>query len=210
MRIWSELRGPRAKEQLADVATTAWVVLWALIALSLYHVLESFSEAGRTIRDGGQALAQSGRDLGAALSGIPVVGEGLRATAERAFAGAGTPMTMFGLDLEQLIVTLAAALALLVLGVPVIPWLSRYVPWRWSRLRNLRAGHRAIRVAPPSDLASGALQQVLALRAVTRLDYSELLGFTPDPIGDWAAGRHDRLAEAELASVGLRPDPVRG
>ena len=43
------------------------------------------------------------------------------------------------------------------------------------------------------------------MRAVTRLDYRELLEFTPDPIGDWVAGRHDRLAQAELASVGLRP-----
>jgi hypothetical protein len=46
---------------------------------------------------------------------------------------------------------------------------------------------------------------VLALRAVTRLEYSDLLEFTPDPLGDWKAGRHDRLARAELASVGLRP-----
>ena len=205
MRIWSELRGARAKEQLADVATLAWVVLWAMIAFSLYQVVAAVSQAGRTIRDGGAALVQSGRDLGAALSGIPVVGEGLRGAAERAFAGAGTPLTMFGVDLEQLIVTLAVAMALLVLAVPLIPWLSRYVPWRWARLRNLRAGHRAIRIAPPPGVASGAVQQVLAMRAVTRLDYSELLGYTPDPIGDWVAGRHDRLAQAELASVGLRP-----
>jgi hypothetical protein len=43
------------------------------------------------------------------------------------------------------------------------------------------------------------------MRAVTRLDYTDLLEFTPDPLGDWANGRHDRLARAELASVGLRP-----
>jgi len=34
---------------------------------------------------------------------------------------------------------------------------------------------------------------------------SPLLEYTPDPLGDWARGRHDRLARAELASVGLRP-----
>ena len=43
------------------------------------------------------------------------------------------------------------------------------------------------------------------MRAMARLDYSTLLDFTPDPIGDWTSGRHDRLARAELASVGLRP-----
>jgi hypothetical protein len=43
------------------------------------------------------------------------------------------------------------------------------------------------------------------MRAVTRLDYEDLLEYTPDPLGDWISGRHDRLARAELASVGLRP-----
>jgi hypothetical protein len=43
------------------------------------------------------------------------------------------------------------------------------------------------------------------MRAVARLDYPTLLEYSPDPLGDWASGRHDRLARAELASVGLRP-----
>jgi hypothetical protein len=43
------------------------------------------------------------------------------------------------------------------------------------------------------------------MRAMSRLDYDTLLDYTPDPLGDWTSGRHDRLAKAELASVGLRP-----
>jgi hypothetical protein len=41
------------------------------------------------------------------------------------------------------------------------------------------------------------------MRAVTRLDYADLLEYTPDPLGDWAAGRHEALARAELTSQGL-------
>jgi hypothetical protein len=67
----------------------------------------------------------------------------------------------------------------------------------------MRAGHRAIRVAP--ELGDDQVVAALALRAIARLDYSTLLAFTPDPLGDWTHGRHDRLARAELASVGLRP-----
>jgi hypothetical protein len=37
------------------------------------------------------------------------------------------------------------------------------------------------------------------------LSYSELLEETPDPFGDFLSGRYERLARAELASVGLRP-----
>jgi hypothetical protein len=203
VRLWSELRGGRAREQVADAATLAWLALWATIAWSVYQAVVGFAVAGRTIRDGGATMIQSGRDLGSALAGIPLVGEGLRGVAERAFSGAGTPIVSFGTDLEGLIALVGALLGLLLFLVPTLPWLTRYVPWRWERLRSMRAGHRAIRIAPSAD--SDAVRQVLALRAVTRLDYRELLAFTPDPIGDWLAGRHDRLAQAELASVGLRP-----
>jgi hypothetical protein len=70
-------------------------------------------------------------------------------------------------------------------------------------LRRMRAAHRAIRTAP--DSADNDIERVLAMRAVARLDYASLLEHTPDPLGDWTRGRHDRLAKAELASEGLRP-----
>ena len=203
VRIWSELRSPRLTEQALDLMTLLWLAIWGYIAWQLYQLLASFAEAGRLIKSGGDTMTQSGRDLGQALSGIPLVGEGLRDAAQNAFAGAGSPLTRFGSDLEGFILLIATVLALLVLLVPLIPWLSRYVPWRWERLQQLRAGHRAIRVAP--EIASGAVDEVLALRAITRMEYRDLLGYTPDPIGDWVSGRHDRLARAELASVGLRP-----
>ena len=208
MHIWSELRPARIREQVADLATAAWLVLWAWIAWSLHELIAGFAEAGGTIRGGGETLIQGGRDLGSALAGIPLVGPGLQDVAQDAFAGAGVPIASFGTELEGLIGLLALLLAVLVLLVPTLPWLNRYVPWRWGRLVRLRAGHRAIRVAP--ELPSPTLQEVLALRAVTRLDYRDLLAFTPDPIGDWAAGRHDRLATAELASVGLRDAHASG
>lgn len=203
VRIWSELRDARLTEQAVDLMTLLWIAIWGFIAWQLYQLLAAFAEAGRLIRAGGDTMTQSGRDLGVALSGIPLVGEGLQNVAEDAFAGAGRPLAGFGTDLEGFILLIAAVVSLLVLAVPLLPWLSRYWPWRWERLRTLRAAHRAIRRAP--ELPGPRLREVLALRAVTRLDYATLLEFTTDPLGDWAAGRHDELARAELASVGLRP-----
>jgi hypothetical protein len=180
-----------------------WVVLWGGLAWKLFEFLASFAEAGRTIRTGGQGMVQSGLDLGESLAGVPLIGPQLRDVARDAFAGAGRPLADFGTELEQFIVVVATVLALLLALVTLIPWLSRYVPWRWERLRRTRSAHRAIRTAPK---ATGAqVQEALAMRAVSRLDYSTLLEYTPDPLGDWASGRHDRLARAELASVGLRP-----
>src|SRR2546425_5235 len=69
--------------------------------------------------------------------------------------------------------------------------------------RAIREAHRAIRLAPRT--ADLEIERLLASRALHRLSYRELLVHTPDPFGDWASGRYDRLARAELASVGLRP-----
>ena len=203
IRIWSELPGARVKELVADVATTAWVALWGSIAWQLYETLASFAEAGRIIRSGGVTMIDSGRSLGDALAGLPLVGEGLRDAARNAFSGAGMPLSDFGTSVEEFILLVSAVLALLLVLVTLIPWLTRYLPWRWERLRRTRAGHRAIRRAPA--VSAPQVQEALAMRAVSRLDYATLLEFTPDPIGDWVEGRHDRLARAELASVGLRP-----
>jgi hypothetical protein len=203
IKIWSELPVARLKEQVADVATLVWVAFWGYVVWQLFQSLAGFAEAGRTIRAGGQTMVQSGRDLGDSLAGLPLVGSQVRDIARDAFAGAGRPLSDFGTQLEQFIFVVAIVLALLLALVTLQPWLVRYLPWRWERLRHVRAAHHAIRVAP--DVADAQIERALAMRAVARLDYSTLLEHTPDPLGDWASGRHDRLARAELASVGLRP-----
>jgi len=203
IKIWSELPIARTKEQVADLATLVWVVFWGSIVWQLFQFLAGFAEAGRTIRAGGDGLVQGGRDLGESLAGLPLVGSQVRDIARDAIGGAGRPLSDFGTQLEQFIFVVAVVLALLLALVTLGPWLNRYLPWRWERLRRVRAAHRAIRVAPRTGDAS--VERTLAMRAVSRLDYSTLLEYSPDPLGDWAGGRHDRLARAELASVGLRP-----
>ena len=202
-KIWSETPTARVKEQVADLATLAWVLFWGNLAWQLFQLLAGFAQAGRTIHSGGESMIQGGRDLGESLSGIPIVGEGARDVIRNAFGGAGTPLSQFGTDLERFILIVATLLALLFALATLGPWLGRYLPWRWERLRRVRAAHRVIRTTP--KVGKVKIEEALAMRAVTRLDYSTLLEFTPDPLGDWAGGRHDRLARAELASVGLRP-----
>lgn len=203
MKIWSEVPGARLREQLADVATLVWVVFWGRAVWLLYSFLSGFASAGRTIGEGGTNLTEAGQDLGASLEGLPLVGPSAAGLVRDAFAGAGQPLVDFGAQVEAFIVAVAAVLALLLALIALIPWLSRYIPWRWGRMRRVRAAHLALRRR--SDLSEPQVDQILAMRAITNLDYPTLLEFTPDPLGDWAAGRHDRLARAELASVGLAP-----
>ncbi|MEO7663593.1 MAG: hypothetical protein ABIV26_00575 [Candidatus Limnocylindrales bacterium] len=207
VKIWSELPGARLKEQLADGATILWLLFWGSLVWQLFQLLSGFAQAGRTIRDGGEAMIRSGADLGESLAGIPLVGSGIRDVVRDSFGGAGRPLSAFGSELAQFILVISAVLALLLALVSIGPWLNRYLPWRLARLRRVRAAHRVIRSA--HNLADANVEGALALRAVARLEYSELLQFTPDPFGDWAGGRLDRLARAELASVGLGPRALK-
>ena len=201
IKLWSELPRARSRELLADFSTLIWVVFWSVVAWRLFEFLSSFAEAGRSVQAGGQTMVQGGRDLGESLAGLPLVGGQIRDITRDAFAGAGTPLTAFGTELERFIFVIAAVIALLLALVTLQPWLSRYLPWRLVRVRRVRAAHQAIRTG--TDMSDVDTRRMLAMRAVSRLEYADLLEYTPDPLGDWAAGRHDALARAELASQGL-------
>jgi hypothetical protein len=203
MKIWSELPRAQAREVVADVATVAWVGLWGYVGWRLYTFVAQFAEAGRVVRAGGRNLGDAGVQLREAVRGAPVFGEQLGDAARRVFAAAGDPFIEFGDQVESFILVLAAILGIIFVAVLVVPWLMRYFPWRWARLVRVRAAHRAIRGAP--QVGEMQVERLLASRAVHRLPWDTLLEYSPDPIGDWASGRHDRLARAELAEAGLRP-----
>lgn len=206
MHIWSERPLMRAGEIVADVATLLWLTIWINLGVRLFGLLANLAEAGRLVTDGGTGITDAGESIGSALEGVPLVGEGAADGVRGALAAAGEPLIVFGTDLERVLIIIAAVLGGLLVAVAIIPWLNRYLPWRIARWRRLNAASRVIRgtrrrVEPISD---ATLESLLASRAVHRLEYDELLEFSPDPFGDWVAGRHDRLAMAELDRVGLR------
>jgi hypothetical protein len=204
LKFYSEIPAARLREILADVSTWAWVALWTVIGVRIHDAISGFAEAGRVLRGGGENIEAAGAQLGDALNGLPLVGAGIDDLTTKTFATAGEPFQYVGGELESLLILIARLLAVLVVAVFLVPWLLRYLPWRASRLATVRAAHRAIRSAPV-DVSDAAMQRTLATRAMYRLSYPELLEHTSDPFGDFAAGHYDRLARAELASVGLRP-----
>jgi hypothetical protein len=203
LKFYSEVWSTRIREIAADLATWTWVAIWALIGLRINEAIAQFAEAGRVLRGGGESLQGAGVSLGNALHDVPLVGVGIDDLATGAFGAAGAPFVQAGNELEALLLFIARLLAVIVVGVMVGPWLARYVPWRAGRLAGIRAAHFAIRRAP-RNVSDRAIQQVLATRAISRMSYQELLEHCSDPIGDYAAGRYERLAKAELASVGLK------
>ena len=206
MHLWSERPGSRVRELAADIATLLWVTIWVSLGIRLFGFLAHLAGAGRLVREGGAGITGAGETIGAAIEQVPLVGEGAAAGVRGALAGAGAPLITFGTDLERLLMVVSALLGLLLVATALVPWLNRYLPWRIAKWRRLNAASRAIRGTRQrgETIPAAALETLLASRAIHRLEYDELLEFTPDPFGDWVAGRHDRLAHAELDRVGLR------
>ena len=200
MRVWNEVPTRRTQELVVDGATLIWVVIWVWIGITIYSALAELSTVGTSIGDAGAGLADAGTTVRAALGQVPLIGQGVGDLVGGALNAVAAPLVDAGTGLEQLLLTIATILALLVVAVALVPWLNRYLPWRRRRWRRLNAGDQAIRhgSAPGPDL-----ERILATRAIARLEYADLLEHTPDPIGDFAAGRYERLARAELTSVGL-------
>jgi len=213
MEIWSEQGGARAREIMVDILTLAWIALWVTIGIRIYGFLANLAEAGRLVARGGFELYDAGDSLGGAFEGIPLVGEGAASGIRDAFAAAGDPLVAFGTDLERALLVIAVLIGLLVAAAGLIPWLNRYVPWRMERFTRLNAAARVVRrrrFAKATPVPPAEIERLLASRALHRLEYDELLRFSPDPFGDWSSGRHDRLARAELDHSGLQAVRVGG
>ncbi len=145
VKFYSEVGTARTRELVADVATWVWVALWTVIGLRIHDAISMFAEAGRVLQGGGRSIQGAGAQLGDALNGVPLVGEGIDTLATGAFQTAGQPFIQTGQELEALLLFIARLLALLVVAVMLVPWLARYLPWRAARLETVRAAHRAIR-----------------------------------------------------------------
>lgn len=73
----------------------------------------------------------------------------------------------------------AVVLALLLALVTLEPWLVRYLPWRWERLRRLRAAHRVIRTAP--DVTDASIERALTATAAPVVSGAARHGFGVRP-----------------------------
>ena len=203
LKFWSEVPAARAREVAADLATSAWVALWTVVGASIHDTIAAFAEAGRILQGGGLGIQGAGASLGGALRGVPLVGEGIDDLTSGAFVTAGEPFIFVGQELESLRAPDRSTTC--------HPGRRRDAHPVVESLRPLAGpppGHRP--GSPPghpprpAQGLGSAMEQALATRAINRLSYADLLDHTPDPFGDFASGRFDRLARAELASVGLR------
>ena len=200
MRLYPELPARRAATIARDLATVVAVVVFAVLALRVHDRVDALSAAGRGAQDAGRSVQQGFAAAAGAVDGVPLVGGELSGALSGAGDATGGEAISAGRAGEQAAHDAAALLGWLTFLIPTGLLLSRVLPLRISQIRALGSAARALRL----DGRAPEHERLLASRAAFALPYATLLRHTPDPLGDLAAGRHDRLVAALAEDAGLR------
>jgi hypothetical protein len=198
MRLYPDLPVRRANTAVLDAATLIAIVVFALLGLWVHNEVAKLDILGHGVHDAGAAV-QNGFDSAAnAVHGTPLVGGAIAGGLRDAGKHTGGPVAEAGDRGVRRVHRVATLLGLLVFGLPTAMLLSRYLPVRVDQVRKLTAASRVLRDGDETR------RRLVAERAAFGLPYGVLLRYTPDPIGDLAAGRHDALIAAALEDAGLR------
>ena len=199
MKLYADAAGRRGRQMTGDVLLVVWVALWVRLALVVRDATLALAAPGESIEDAGTGLAGRLRDAGSSVSGLPLVGDEVRAP----FDGAGDAADQIaaaGAAQVEAVETLAFWLGLTVGAVPILVVAAVYLPLRWRFVREATAGRRFV--------DSGSDLDLFALRAMTHQPLHRLTRISPDPVGAWRQGDASvvrALAALELRDVGLMP-----
>lgn len=193
---------PGGRRLLAlDAALAAWAVVWLVVAIVIATEVRDLGELSDTVGAVGGAAESAGGALGL-VGELPViggpVGGALDVPAEE-IREAGALAQETAETSRKSVNALSVMLGLTIALLPTLPILAIYVPARRARAEEARI----VRDAVNRTGNDPALQDFLARRAVHNLSLRALQREAEEPWRDLAAGRHDRLARAELRRLGL-------
>ena len=198
MRLYADHPAHRTRQVVGDVVVLAWVVVWALLGRLVHDTVAELAAPGRTLEQAGTSLESGLQQAGEGVSGVPLLGDDLRAPFDAAGDAAGT-ITQAGVDIQD---GVAQAATIAGWSVALWPVVVVVLVWVWLRVRFARRSASARRL-----MAAGADLDLFALRALARLPLTTLSAVSDDPAGDWRRGDEEvvrRLAALELRSAGVR------
>ena len=190
-------RLPASRIRYLDALALTWCVFCLLLGGWVAYEIWQLSNLGEGLAASGQALDKAGIAL-QELRKIPVIGDTpgtigdeLRTTADIAVQQGNEATT----TTRRLAVLLGLAVSI----APLAPVLWLYLPLRNARRREVSQLRELLAGTDRSESDA-----YLAHRALTELSPAKLSKLTDTPYTDVHAGRHRRLADAELARLGLQ------
>jgi hypothetical protein len=199
MKLFADAPARRTRQVLADLFFVAWLVVWVWIGTAVHDGTMELAGPARQTDSAATSLAEGLREAGGRLDGTPLVGDELSDPFDQA-ANASDDIAAAGRDTVEAVERLALLLGLSVALIPILLVAVIHLPRRWRFVREATAGARFIDAQEDLDL--------FALRALANQPMRVLARVSDDPAGAWRARDPEvvrRLAELELAEVGLRP-----
>jgi hypothetical protein len=199
MKLFADAPARRTRQVLADLLFVAWLVLWAWLGSAVHDGTTALAEPARQTDSSATSMAEQLRDAGGRIGEAPLVGDELALPFDRAASGADG-IAAAGRDTVEAVERLALLLGLSVALIPILVAAAVPLPVRWRFVREATAGVRFVDAQEDLDL--------FALRALANQPMRVLARVSDDPAGAWRARDPEvvrRLAELELAEVGLRP-----
>jgi hypothetical protein len=192
-----DLFGSGRAARILDAVVVVWIGVWIWMGVAIGREVSNLSSLSDTVVTAGQAVQETGQAL-KSLNGIPFVGDRIAAV-QRQIAEAGNSAVASGQQSRGDIQDLSFLLALAVAVIPSLPVVALYVPFRVSRLLDVRTIRRAAR----RSASDPAFEEFLARRAAEHLSYHRLREVSPNPWRDLEEGNYRALARAELSRLGL-------
>jgi hypothetical protein len=204
VRLYPELRGPRARALARDLISIALLLIFAWAGFKVHGAVDKLAVLGEGVQASG-GVVEDGFDSAAdAVDGTPIVGDEIADGLRSAGEGSGGEVVELGEQGEEGAHDLANVLGFVTFALPALVVLAFWLPGRIGQIRRLRAASQVL-----GDQETPERRRLLAMRAAFSLPYGQLLAYTRDPIGDLASERYDGLVAAALEDAGLRPRSSR-
>ena len=183
---------------LSDLGLVLWCVLWGYLSSKVRQLILLFAVPAQDAQGSASDLAASMDSAASSMDGVPILGAVL-----------SPPLNAFSDGLGSLVVTLqhyvrfvdvsSIVVATVVVVVPVAYYLWKWLPWRFTFVREATAGKKLL----PAEASA----ELFALRAIAHAPMRELARITDDPMGAWRRG--DEAVIRKLADLELRRDGLR-
>jgi len=198
MKLYSDYAGHRSRQIAIDVLAIAAISAWAWLGYTVYSLVMNLADFGVQMEEAGAGFKGTMIDISDNLSGIWLIGDGIKAPFDAA-SDAGRTLEQAGQAQQVAVQQLATGLGV---GIAVLPILTILVFWLVPRIRFARRAGMA-----KSMLKQGASIDLLALRALANQRVSALAAIDPDVAGAWR--RSDPEVLRTLANLELRSSGVR-
>ena len=198
MKLYSDYAGHRTRQIIVDVLAVAAIAAWAWLGYTVYTLVMNLSDFGVQMEEAGAGFKGTMVDISDNLSGIWIIGDGIKAPFDAA-SDAGSTLEQAGQAQQVAVQQLATGLGI---GIAVLPILTILVFWLVPRIRFVRRARTAT-----SMLKQGASIDLLALRALANQRMTALAAIDEDVAGAWRRSDPDvlrSLANLELRSSGVR------